>query len=609
MTEYKEALLDRFPISEVELDDLSHFFPYLDIFFVSTKDNEDLPSTFSSSSSCVTRLLDVWDQIRTSAHEDERLSTILPYYLSILQSTVQNAYVVGMWEDDNPRLYRHAQWLEGIVTLLGRRKSSTNFPTALYHAVVALQNHSLEDPLNNTSNDSSDSSNSEIVILNNNDGSEHNESIQQNTTNHLAETRVLARVLLLTLQYGSCYLNTTSNQHDTNKEEDFVQPMSSQLLDELSWAQSMSQDSPYISLEDWTAWSERAVPNLSEMASSLFHTILLPHHSLPSSRIHHLPLHKDSKLSKYTQDSVLSSTIRQQLSLLGVGSCWDCLYDSNSHGFSFHSFAHALVGYHGSTLILIQSKAGHILGMYTKVPWKISPNWYTDEGHDESFLFRLYPGWNVYRRVSTMTNEQGGSTSSHHPPAYAQFLSVPMASKNSPWYAHSSSNGLRGLAMGGVGAHTPRLHITDTLEECTASAFDLVFESGPLLSSSTTNNGTCSNNSSHATLDFESTYRFDVDVLVAWAVSGSIEMQQQGFQAGHMKQAIHESTRQQAAQVDRTQFVDDFASGAYMNNLYTHRVQSRGRADFVADEEDGKGYYIADKPPSPSRIRCKTFHQ
>ena len=61
-----------------------------------------------------------------------------------------------------------------------------------------------------------------------------------------------------------------------------------------------------------------------------------------------------------------------------------------------------------------------------------------------------------------------------------------------------------------------------------------------------------------------------------------------------------EALRQKLAQVDKKQFVDDliFMPG----HLFEHREQTRGRADFVADDEAGKGYYIEEKPPSPRRF-------
>ena len=137
------------------------------------------------------------------------------------------------------------------------------------------------------------------------------------------------------------------------------------------------------------------------------------------------------------------------------------------------------------------------------------------------------------------------------------------------------------MAVGGISESTPRLHITTSLEQCKAGAIDSVYTSGPLLS-----NGDV---------------YFDIDALEAWAVSPSEEHHVKSLQLGQVHATRREEARIKAAQVDRKQFLEDFQSGQFVNSLYQHREQARGRHSFCADDEEGRGYYIDEKTPTPKR--------
>jgi TLD len=559
--EYKEALLDRCPVSEEELDGLSALFPFMDDLFSRDINIQALISAFrfigTSSRDTVEDVHDdntdgnrgnsVETKHAVAAEHNSQTDRLLLWLVPIIKSTVQDTFVVGLWEDDDPVLYRLVQFVEGVATLMGKRSVSSRISTLLFNAV-------LEAECLDSAGDQ-DASNTKVSSNKDNEQSTEDFTPQESTQQRTANAQTLARVLLMMLD---CVSDDSGDS----------QPPLLQNVDSSLWAHSMS-DSQRITLQEWKDWSDKTVPNMSEMASVIFRQILLPQQvHLPAQ-----PLLHSNSLIRTVSSLSLTSAAHHQLSLLGIGSHWDCLYDSNQHGFSFHALAHSLLGYSGPTVILMHTRSNHILGLYTKVPWKTTNNWYSGDGHEESFLFRLHPYWNVYRMT------EGGS--SHK---YAQYLTVPAHSSRHP-------HKLCGLAMGGVGDQSPRLHINDTLEDCTASSFDLVYESGPLLS-----NNDCSP-------------RFDIDSILAWAVTDTAQEYMNHLSAGQRNRAIHEATRQQAARVDRTQFVDDFVNGTIINGLFTHRVQARGRADFVADNDDGMGYYIADKPPSPFRLEYSSFQK
>lgn len=283
-----------------------------------------------------------------------------------------------------------------------------------------------------------------------------------------------------------------------------------------------------------------------------------------------------------------SFSTRELLALAAMGlgnggnissSTWHSIYSSDEDGLSFATFQEALMGYTGPTLILIRTTNGEALGYCTCVPWKDSRQWYTaSDGvyHDviesDSFLFRLSPSWNVYPLKSLMT------PSSKH--KFHQYLHTPFESSK----MRQVQPLLHGLAVGGVDQDSPRLHLKESLERCVAGSFDLVFEQGPLLA------------------DPEE-MMFDVDLLQVWAVKTDEEGFRRYLKNGKLHAAVRETTRQHIAKVDKRQFLEDFQSGAYLNNMYTHREQTRGRADFVALDNQRQGYYLEGKRPSVARLQ------
>jgi hypothetical protein len=140
-----------------------------------------------------------------------------------------------------------------------------------------------------------------------------------------------------------------------------------------------------------------------------------------------------------------------------------------------------------------------------------------------------------------------------------------------------------GLSIGGVSADTPRVLITSTLEDCQATAVGRLFANGPLL-------GT----------DIDtglSRLTFAVDDVQVYALAATHETLQQGLAMGQQRVVAATSLKQRVRQVDKRQFIDDLTF-LPNNRLFAHREQTRGRAEFVANEDESKGYYLDDKPPS-----------
>jgi hypothetical protein len=255
---------------------------------------------------------------------------------------------------------------------------------------------------------------------------------------------------------------------------------------------------------------------------------------------------------------------------------WYRLYSSNWDGLSFLTFQKALLSYAGPTVILVRSKGtaagcnNGIFGFYSECPWKESTSWFGGDGGFDSFLFKFddhdlgvyWPTWE--------------SANGH-----CMYLNT--APEHGMHNHHHNAIPLRGLAIGGISNDTPRVHLTPSLENCKAATIDTAYTSGTLLPDDSKG--------------MPSSPFFDVDALELWAVNASKEKFLQHLAAGQQQLARKDQVRQRAAQVDRSHFLDDLKSGAFINTLFCHREESRGRHDFVA-ADSRSGYFLEDKPPS-----------
>jgi hypothetical protein len=408
--------------------------------------------------------------------------------------------------------------------------------------------------------------------------------------------------------------NNEMNQHNSDDTDlNRIIPISSSLSPPPEWdayfasiyGPRISQQSPptttttTCTMTEWKYWVQRYAPMIPVMVTTIMSYIYLSQRPTKQQQ------------SQYEQDTVCIPSERKnvppwmtvtsnipiiQFTIMGLGSStWRSIYQSTIHGLSFTTMTHQLLSYYGPTIMIIETTKHEIFGYYTKVPWKVSNRWYTQNTNnhtsinyeidgngdhddtDESFLFRLHPFWNVYRPQIESTII---------PKRYHQYL-------NPPTFQNRPNNILVGLAVGGVGENVPRLHITPSFEDCKACIWDSVFDIGPLLSN---------NDESY----------FDIFNLEVWAVTKSNyrssnsnnecdDIYEQGKRIGADRTSTMEHLRQRHAKVDRAQFVDDLIAGTILpNKLFQHRLQTRGRADFVvASDNVSDGYVIDGKHPSP----------
>ena len=471
---------------------------------------------------------------------------VVPDLYSVFTYACENAFVLGsgfVEEDESVRLFGQSleRFLEACTSLLGRRGERYLWDI-LFDYVQSVEQHQTDGSLQKTSSGSN-------------------------------KERILSFIYRLALV---CYLWEEENSVAINNSTDDVRHSNTTLrepdlgakrdddgllLAPRGWmsgiASSSTPDCPTVSRVEWRDWAQTKGHGLHTAVSTVFDRLLFG--SLTdrqSVASFHLPM-LDSRSLVFSRPEPSIA-----LTAMGLGGTWHSIYDSDHHGLSFRVFQEALLRYDGPTVILIHTTTpGQVIGYFSQVSWKVSHKWYTGEG--ESFLFSLMPAWGMFPFAPSSPNT--GSTCLH------QFLYIPVSDA----LQQAQHPPLRGLAVGGVAKDAPRLYIPESLEQCRACVHDLTFAQGSLLSEDNAES---------------SSYFFDVDRIQTFAVGSSDESFHDHQRSGALTTALRETTRQRLAQVDRKQFVQDFANGTtILNNLFDHREQARGRASFVAHDDEGKG--------------------
>jgi hypothetical protein len=288
--------------------------------------------------------------------------------------------------------------------------------------------------------------------------------------------------------------------------------------------------------DSWTSdkqsfrdWANNVAPQAYTALSTFVHLALFTrdHAFRPSTPPLLLPKLDEKSAILCKSEAALDLASSIALMSPNLGGAWHRLYSTDDDGCSFYTMQHALIGYQGPTVILIRSTSGDVFGFSTDCPWKLSTKWF-GEGSD-SFLFAIHPKVALYPATG-----QG---------KHYMYLNLPPRHR---------PQDLKGMAMGGISSDTPRLLVTESFQDCRACSIGMTFASGPILSN-----------------DMQS--YFDVDVLEIWATGQSLEVFRTNAKKGKLQVAVHEAARKNIAKVDAKEFVDDLASGAYMNKAFPHR--------------------------------------
>jgi hypothetical protein len=270
-----------------------------------------------------------------------------------------------------------------------------------------------------------------------------------------------------------------------------------------------------------------------------------------------------------------------------LGTSWLRLYSSvDGDGLSCFNLFETLRGYPGPTVMLIgaapsvsktmkssakttppsplarKSNRATTIGFYTTSPW-IESNQMT--GTTECFLFAM--------------NDEDQSIRFFYPRKKGQPVMYCHPSTLHPKTSHQSpgmDNGKRmatrdGLVHGiGIGGSPiqPRLHLTESLEECRALDYCSLFDGGDLMLGTGTHS-----------LNF-----FDVECIEVWAVGGE-EWIADSLQDRERHRSIVQATQQKSRQVDKLQFYRDFQAGLLGSHhhqhhqLFSHMENAADRCD------------------------------
>lgn len=247
-----------------------------------------------------------------------------------------------------------------------------------------------------------------------------------------------------------------------------------------------------------------------------------------------------------------------------LGTKWKRLYSSaQGDGLSFQMLISTLKGYGGPTLMLISgspsathsicTKQGKpsTMGFFSTCTWSESAEFF---GTNDCFLFTCNQDSNEINFIRPLEKTKNPNFMYCHP------SSLTISNRRSKMSSSATDGCVHGIGVGGTPSQ-PRLHLTETLEECRAMERCSTFGAGELL-----HNGK------------DSLYYFDADCIEVWGVGGDAWIQQ-SLVAQQKGRDLIEATLRRARQVDKKQFVDDLRLLGDPSGVFGHQDHIGNRTD------------------------------
>mmetsp|Transcript_9728 Transcript_9728/g.17498 ORF Transcript_9728/g.17498 Transcript_9728/m.17498 type:complete len:425 (-) Transcript_9728:136-1410(-) len=258
-----------------------------------------------------------------------------------------------------------------------------------------------------------------------------------------------------------------------------------------------------------------------------------------------------------------------------LGTKWSPLYSSSEgDGLSFYNLLDKIRGYDGPTVLLLGGTPspsrclGQVnhddrvsLGFFTTDSWIESSDHFGSS--DDCFLFSLDHKTNDVKFIRPKARSQSSPNLGTKRYMYCHPSSLSTTNRRIRG-ASKTDGSVHGIGIGGS-ASLPRMHITESLEECRALAWDSLFDDGDLLSEE------CS----------KSLYYFDVDCIEVWGVGGE-EWISDALKARAKGKESQIASLEQARKVDKSQFLGDFENELTCGNkpgLFGHRGLVEERCD------------------------------
>mmetsp|Transcript_9121 Transcript_9121/g.13748 ORF Transcript_9121/g.13748 Transcript_9121/m.13748 type:complete len:386 (-) Transcript_9121:343-1500(-) len=228
-----------------------------------------------------------------------------------------------------------------------------------------------------------------------------------------------------------------------------------------------------------------------------------------------------------------------------LGTHWRCLYSSSGgDGVSFRNLIDKIRAYSGSTMLLFggvpsatrclgdtNNSKQVSLGFFTFDTWTESEDMFGSD--DECFLFALDYESND---VKVFPSRLRGNAAKKGTKKYMYCNPSSGAARSG-----KTDGSCHGVGFGGTPSR-PRLHITESLEECRALSYDALFEDGDLMLGKGS----------------ESLNYFDVNEIEVWAVGGDFDEQ---LAAQAKQKEIELATLEHARQVDKRQLLEHIENG------------------------------------------------
>jgi len=205
-----------------------------------------------------------------------------------------------------------------------------------------------------------------------------------------------------------------------------------------------------ISMEIFIEWASQTMPLISAILPTFMHYLLFRDLPFSPGRQHFLfPILNDS--SSFFETDFSSKLFCFSCMSLALGGAWHRLYTSDVDGFSFNRLQLALLSYAGPTIMIIRAaKNGSIFGAFTSSAWKESKDFF---GNSDCLLYQIEPSLGIYRPRRMDRN--------------FMYCNSAARSKGYDQLAH-------GIGFGGSSnlSSDPRLYVSETFEDCIASASD-----------------------------------------------------------------------------------------------------------------------------------------
>lgn len=289
-----------------------------------------------------------------------------------------------------------------------------------------------------------------------------------------------------------------------------------------------------VTKQNFYGWTETMAPQISTTLSTFMHNLLF-HGKMLKHRHNFIPF----ELPKLDQRSEIFRGVHPPnlfaLTCMApvLGGKWHNLYSFEYHGHSMNRLQYSILGYSGPTVVVIETEQGHIIGGFFTTTWKKAPGFY---GDTNAFLFQLYPTLAVFHPTGNDTN-----------------------------FIHLQD----GLGFGGT-ANMPRLFVPASMESCNAGVMDKTFRQGGILPG-------------------EALEKFNLRSLEVWGCGGEDAIKQ-GLKARKERRELTDAAIYNARTIkDKSVLVEDI--NLLDTDLYKHRKDARGRAEFSVDEKHG-GYVI-----------------